>query len=351
MNKHNLITLLENYELSSKEIREWTSFGEGLIHQTYRLKLAGKDYLLQGFNTNVFQRPDLIATNLSHLNELKAQVQLPFQLPLPMPTLTGELLVVYQNKHYRLFEFVEGITLQQTESPEIASLAAAAYGKFAAWGDQLHIADLAESIPNFHRLDHRFLRFQKVLSNKLSLSSSEQELVEFYLSQSKLIEKYLEFLSTLPLRLTHNDTKLNNLILSKDLSSVAAIIDLDTIMPGFLLYDFGDLVRTVACTEPETSRDWRNANLNLDLFEALLSGYLEGLDGSLNSIEKESLLIGGEVMTCLMGLRFFTDHLEGNMYYKVSYEEQNLDRAKNQANFLKNQQSHRQDLKKIIKNL
>ena len=348
MDRSELLTLLENYKLPSTDIQAFDAFGEGLIHETYRVQIGSTSYLIQAFNTKVFTRPDIIAQNLFHLLELKEISALPFQLPLPLKTHSEEMLVNIQAKNYRLFNFVEGLTLQQTKDPKIASQAAIAYGKFSSWGDQLNINSLQESIPNFHRLDLRFQYFREVVATKNKLSPFEQEIIDFYLAQKPLIERYAQLRVKLPLRLTHNDTKLNNLIFQQNLNAVAAIVDLDTVMPGFLIYDFGDLVRTVACTESENSKNWQAAKLDLGIFEALLSGYLEGLSGNISKAETDSLLLGGEVMTCTMGLRFLTDYLEGNKYYKVNYENHNLDRAKNQANFLGHQQSNRENVEEIL---
>ena len=126
-----------------------------------------------------------------------------------------------------------------------------------------------------------------------------------------------------------------------------AVIDLDTLMAGMLLYDFGDLVRTVACSEPETSQNWQNLFLIPEVFEDLLKGYWEGIKDFATPEEIKSLLLGGEVMTIIMGLRFFTDHLEGNVYYRVEYREQNFHRAKNQMIFLQSQQAIRPKLQQI----
>jgi hypothetical protein len=132
---------------------------------------------------------------------------------------------------------------------------------------------------------------------------------------------------------------------------VEAIIDLDTLMGGYLMYDFGDLVRTVACSLPETSTDWGKVSLHSSLFEELLKGYWKGVQGIATSNEAKSLLFGGEIMTLIMGLRFFTDHLQGNIYYRVSYPEQNFHRAKNQMIFLQSQQAQRENLQSAWKKI
>jgi Ser/Thr protein kinase RdoA (MazF antagonist) len=203
---------------------------------------------------------------------------------------------------------------------------------------------MQETIPNFHRLDLRFAKLKEVAKDQSGLSLEEQEVLDFYLGQQPLVDWYLDQIHELPLRVTHNDTKINNLIFSTDLGKVEAIIDLDTLMGGYLMYDFGDLVRTVACSLPETSTDWGNIIVKPELVEELMKGYWEGVHKVVSDKEAASLLLGGEIMTLIMGLRFFTDHLQGNTYYKVTYPEQNFHRAKNQMIFLKSQQTERERL-------
>ena len=314
-----------------------TPFGEGLIHETLLLRQAEKKWILQGFNDSVFRYPDRIDHNLSLLSSHKADPLLPFQLPLPLPNAQGTGLTRIEGKYYRLFDFVEGKTLQQIEQPAQARLAAQAYGKFAAWAAKLPAAALQDTIPNFHHLDLRFARLVEVAKQAPPLPQDEQALLQSYLDQQPLVDWYLEQLPLLPLRTTHNDTKINNLIFASSLDSVQALVDLDTLMAGYLMYDFGDLVRTVACSQPETSNAWDQVALLPDLFEELLNGYWQGLDGALSPAEANSLRHGGAVMTLIMGLRFLTDHLEGNVYYRVSYPEQNLHRAKNQLALLQSQ--------------
>ena len=316
-------------------------FGEGLIHETLLLQQADSKWILQGFNASVFRFPERIAHNLHLLSKHLNQSPLPFELPLPLLTREGKGLATIKEKQYRLFEFVQGTTLQQVQQAAQARLAAQAYGKFAAWASPLPAAAFEDTIPNFHRLDLRYARLKAVAQNLPSLPEEERGLLEGYLAQQPLIDYYLDQLSKLPLRVMHNDTKINNLIFSPTLEKVEALVDLDTLMGGYLMYDFGDLVRTVACSLPETDTEWDQIHVLPELVEALLIGYLEGIDGALSTEEKDSLLFGGEIMTLIMGLRFLTDHFEGNVYYRVSYPLQNLHRAKNQLILLQSQQAFR----------
>ena len=345
MNSTLLSALETAYSFSPNVPIQLAPFGEGLIHQTYQITQGDRKWILQGFNQAVFNYPERIDHNLSLLYQEAAIHPLPFKLPLPLKNSKGIGLTLIDGQTYRLFDFVEGKTLQQVENPTQAYLAAKSYGDFAAWGKAIDAGEMQETIPNFHRLDLRFEKLAQVAQTKSGLTSEEQEILDFYLSQKPLVDWYLDQIQDLPLRVTHNDTKINNLIFSNDLANVEAIIDLDTLMGGYLMYDFGDLVRTVACSLPETSTDWENIRLHANLFEELLKGYWQGVQSITNSKEAESLLLGGEIMTLIMGLRFFTDHLQGNIYYKVTYPEQNFHRAKNQMIFLQSQQSQRELLK------
>jgi aminoglycoside phosphotransferase (APT) family kinase protein len=347
----NLLSLLaeivSKFSLKSSKPLQIRPLGEGLIHQTYLIEGDPQSWVLQGFNGNVFKYPERIESNLNLLNRISQSGSLPFRLPLPLAASTGETLIELSGQFFRLFEFIHGDTLQKIQTLNQAYLAAKAYGQLADFGKGINSADLLETIPNFHRLDLRFSRFSEVLSSKKLPSKEETEVTEFYSNQHELIKKYQSLAETLPFRLTHNDTKINNLIFSKNHEQVEAVIDLDTVMAGMLLYDFGDLVRTVACSEPETSSNWKNLFLVTEIFEVLLKGYWEGIKDFASPEEIHSLLYGGEVMTCIMGLRFLTDHLEGNVYYRVDYPKQNFDRAKNQMLLLQSQQSHRHKLKQI----
>jgi Ser/Thr protein kinase RdoA (MazF antagonist) len=335
------------YRLGSIESLEIEPLGEGLIHETLLIKNQHSSWVLQGFNESVFNFPDRIDHNLSILSKHAKDHHLPYQLPLPILNQDGNGLTEVDGKKYRLFDYVKGKTIQQISDPIQAFKAAQAYGEFANWGKEIDSSQMQETIPNFHRLDLRHEKLKEVSKTKSTLTLEEEDILKFYLSQRPLVEWYLDQLGSLPFRVTHNDTKINNLIFSEDLERVEALIDLDTLMAGMLLYDFGDLVRTVACSFPETSTDWDQIVLLPEIFRELLQGYWEGIHEMTQIEEAQSLLLGGEIMTLIMGLRFFTDHLQGNIYYRVAYPEQNFHRAKNQMIFLKSQQEQRENLKRI----
>jgi hypothetical protein len=344
MNSDLIPQLIQSYSFLENLQLQVSPLGEGLIHETLLIQCGSSQWVLQGFNEAVFNFPERIDHNLALLSKNSGNHALPFLLPLPILNKAGKGLTVIQGKKYRLFDFVQGETLQQITNPDQAYLAAQAYGEFTNCAKDISGQLIQETIPNFHRLDLRFDKLLAVSSGKNELSPEEIDILDFYLSQQHLVEWYLDQVDHLPLRVTHNDTKINNLIFSETLEKVEALIDLDTLMGGYLMYDFGDLVRTVACSLPETSTQWNEIQLFPELFEKLLDGYWQGIKDFANHSEAKSLIFGGEIMTLIMGLRFFTDHLQGNIYYRVSYPEQNFHRAKNQMIFLKSQQEKRNEL-------
>lgn len=349
MNSALIPSLIHSYSVLEKQTLQVSALGEGLIHETLLIEGKTKQWVLQGFNEAVFNFPERIDFNLSLLSgHAKSQTKnLPFLLPLPILNNHGQGLTEIEGKKYRLFDFVHGKTLQLIDNPDQSYRAAQAYGDFAKWAKGISGELMQETIPNFHRVDLRFDKLISVSEKKTELSPEEIDILDFYLSQQNLVDWYLDQVNHLPLRTTHNDTKINNLIFSENLEKVEALIDLDTLMGGYLMYDFGDLVRTVACSLSETSTQWDAIQLISEIFTQLLKGYWDGVSEFITPEETKSLLFGGEIMTLLMGLRFFTDHLQGNVYYRVSYPEQNFHRAKNQMIFLKNQQGKREELLRI----
>jgi Ser/Thr protein kinase RdoA (MazF antagonist) len=311
-------------------------FGDGHIHKTYLAKAAEGAFILQQFNTSVFKYPQRISHNHRILLDQLDWEALPYLLPLPIPNVEGGLFTVVEGVHYRLSPFVEGVCTNVVTDTYPASMAAMAFGQLIKAAAHIPASVFQESIPDFHDLEKRFGQFIEAIQHtKLEIKGELKILVDFYLEQESLVATYLDWKKLLPLRLTHNDTKINNLIYSDELKEVRAVIDLDTLMGGYAYYDFGDLVRTVACTVDESSIDWEKVRVDSAKYEALKEGFTAAVTGVLSEEEIASLPFGGLMMTCIMGLRFLTDYLNGNVYYTIHYPEQNFNRSKNQMLLLK----------------
>ncbi|GAB2617003.1 phosphotransferase enzyme family protein [Belliella aquatica] len=321
--------------------KHWTEdqihvFGNGHIHQTFLITEDQEKYVLQAFNKNVFKNPETIVDNHQILLDHFPFESLRYQLPLPLKNLSGGLMTVFGEQVFRIQPYVNGICLEDINNPEQAFLAAEAFAQFSLAAKNLELSDFKVVIPRFLDLEWRYQQFTEALDQKEGkLGDDLKELVDFYIKRKDLVEEYRFWVEKLPIRVTHNDCKINNLIFSEDQKKVVAVIDLDTIMPGYVFYDFGDLVRTVACTEGENSTQWSQINVDKSKYEALYQGYTSAGEGFLKQEELNSLHYGGKMMTYISGLRFLTDYLKGNVYFHVQYPEQNLDRARNQMMLLK----------------
>ncbi len=350
MNFDQIQSLLKEYPISEATAPGLKRFGNGHIHGTFLVQAGTKKFILQQFNSTVFKSPETIASNQSQVAREAHFEALSFEVPLPIATRSGKLLFEADGKYFRLFDFVDGKSVDYPESETQAKEAAKGFGGFAAAMNNINPEDLNDTIPDFHRLDLRFQQFFEGIPGK-ELSEEEKLLVDYYAEQKSIIEKYSNIIKRLPIRITHNDTKLNNLIFSKDLLHLKAVIDLDTLMPGFLMYDFGDLVRTAASGVDENNEDWDSIGLQIGLFQSLAEGYLEGFGEEITKEEIESLHWAGEFMTLMMGLRFLTDHLDGNKYYHVHHPLANLVRTKNQMLLLESLKAHRLEIREIFSKL
>ncbi|MCH7401552.1 phosphotransferase enzyme family protein [Belliella kenyensis] len=309
-------------------------FGEGHIHQTWLAKSDSDAWIIQHFNKCVFQDPCKIAQNHQLLINLLEFDKLNFQLPLPIPDLEGNTLCLINGEYFRVLPFVTGECFQAINDSSHGLLAARAFASLIDVASGLDVTLFQEVIPGFHDLTLRYRQFEDaVASTKIEIEGDLCKLIRFYQSKFELVTEYQRWIKVLPKRITHNDTKINNLIFHTDLSNIAAIIDLDTMMPGYVFNDFGDLVRTVTCTLDENSTAFEQISVDVDNYKAVYEGFLAG--GSfMTEAERTSLHFGGEMMTYIMGLRFLTDHLNGNVYYHTRYEKQNFDRATNQMHLL-----------------
>jgi len=343
-------SLAEAYGLNNKNLKT-EKFGSGHIHATYLVEQEEdkEKYILQTFNNSVFKFPERISSNLGALSGHLGESLLPFVLPLPVRNRDGEFFTQVEGQLFRLFPFVEGVTKDAVEHPHQANLAAEAFGTFIKTFLNVPIEGIQEPIPDFHNLSQRYQQLQLSFENtEIIIDNELEDIIDFYFDQIDLLQQYQIYQKELPLRVTHSDTKINNLIFSEDLAKVNALIDLDTIMPGFIFYDFGDLARTVACTEDEASQNWNEIGVDLKKYKALIEGFCKPLAAHISGKEMASLPYGGEMMTYIMGLRFLADYLNGNIYYTIHYPEQNRHRAKNQMHLLMSLQEQRTNIEALM---
>ena len=323
-----------------------TPYGNGHINDTFLVccqttESTEKRYILQRMNHDIFKNPPQLMENMVHVTEhlrkkILAQGGDPERETLNiMKTESGKNWYQDSGKNYwRVFPFIENsMCLQKVENTKDFYDSAVAFGNFQRMLADYPAETLHETIPNFHNTPSRFQDFQKAVQtvDKERAALAQKE-ITFVLDRAQEASVLTDLLSggELPLRVTHNDTKLNNILFDADTHTALCIIDLDTVMPGLSLYDFGDSIRFGANTGAEDETDLTKVGLDLSLFEAFTKGYLEGCNGSLTAKEIEMLPMGAKLMTYECGMRFLTDFLTGDHYFKIHRENHNLERARTQ---------------------
>jgi Ser/Thr protein kinase RdoA (MazF antagonist) len=323
-----------------------TPYGSGHINDTFLVLIEAapnpRRFVLQRINHHVFKQPDLLMENVervcahAHAKLRAAGASDAHRRALRLiPTLKGKSWHVDDaGNRWRCYDFIEGATGHDVvRSAAQAEAAAKAFGAFQALLADLPGGRLHETIPGFHHTPGRYARFQAALAaDTHGRAASAVPEIAFALARAHEVSVVVDALrdGTLPERVTHNDTKLNNVLLDDVTQEGVCVIDLDTVMPGSALYDFGDLVRTSTSPAAEDETDLSKVTMQLPMFEALVRGYLASARGFLTPREKELLPFAGKLITFEIGLRFLTDWLEGDTYFKVKRPSHNLDRTRTQ---------------------
>lgn len=315
------------------------SLGNGLIQETYLVRFnAASPVVLQQLNTSIFKDVDAIQHNYlliqAHLRKKK------FFIPAPAPSLTGALLYKTKNgETWRAFEYVQN-SFSPADSKTVAEVKTVArcFGSFAAAFNDFNASTLKTIIPQFHDLAFRFHQFETALNNQDAEINREVSIAIADVLQRKfLVDVFNGFADerSFPLRVMHHDCKISNLLFDRASGDVICPVDMDTVMPGKFFSDIGDMVRTACCTQNEESTDWVTIALNTEFYEVLCDRYTQATDKLFTNREKEAIHYAGLVMIYMQAIRFLTDHLNGNVYYKTTYKMQNLCRAKNQLLLLR----------------
>lgn len=346
------------------KISEVKLFGGGIINDTFLVESKLNDgneekFILQRINHSIFKEVDKLMENYCNVcNYLKEIVKenggdIERETVTVIPTKEGKsYLQDSKGNYWRATKFIENtITYETIESSDDFYKTGKAFGKFQSMLSNYDAKKLYESIPNFHNTKERFKTFLIAIENdKAGRVEEVKEEIEFILSREKDTTVLIDMLESgqLPLRVTHNDTKLNNILIDKESKEGICVIDLDTIMPGLSLYDFGDAIRIGSTYAKEDEVNLDKVYIDLKLFESFTKGFLEGTNSTLTENEVKMLPMGAKVITLEQGIRFLTDYLNGDIYYKTSYENQNLDRTRTQLKLVKDMESKWSELNKII---
>ncbi|MBQ4425792.1 MAG: aminoglycoside phosphotransferase family protein [Lachnospiraceae bacterium] len=318
---------------------EFVLHGHGNIHDTYRS--ADSRYLLQRINTHVFTRPREVMENIVGVTEhLRRKVREEGGDPgrevlTIVRTRDGQSYYQNEDGYFRVYLFIEH---SQTVEPEEAGYdnlyqAAVGFGRFQKQLADYDAASLHETIPDFHNTVCRLSRLKEAMAkDPLGRLAAVQSEIDFIMERSAMAETVLKGLESgdIPLCVTHNDTKVNNVLFDKESGKALCVIDLDTIMPGSRLYDFGDALRSAGVNTPEDEPDLSKVCFDARAYEAFLRGYLSEMKDTLTPREKELLPFSVRLLAYELGIRFLTDYLNGDVYFKTSRPGQNLDRTRTQ---------------------
>ena len=337
---------------------QYIRFGCGHINETYLVTCdSGLTYILQKINKSIFTRPEQLMENIAavteHLTKNAAEPEAKRKAMHLVKTHDGmNFYVDEKGEYWRMYDFVYStVCLQKAECKEDFYYSGLAFGRFQEELSDFPAKVLHEPIADFHNTPARYQQLhsaiEKNFDGRLALCKEE---VAFALSKEEEAGEIVQKLKTdvIPLRVTHNDTKLNNILFDYETRKPLCIIDLDTVMPGSLLYDYGDSIRFGASSAPEDEKDLAKVYCDMELFQAFTEGFLLGCKKNITPTEVEMLPVGAKLMTLECGIRFLADYLNGDTYFRTHYPEQNLDRCRTQFKLVADMESKWEEMRGIV---
>ncbi len=347
-------TLLNAFDFDG-EVLDIQPFGNGHINDTFLVKTTKQPYIIQRINHHVFKQPEQLMYNYRLVTTyLKERIQasggnLHRETISIVPTKDQrDFYVTKEGNYYRSITFIEdSICLDTIKNAKDCFATGKTFGNFQALLEGFDATKLYETIPNFHHTPKRYEAFLEALQ-KASPERIENAQAEIEFIQSHQADIHALYDAHLPVKVTHNDTKLNNILFDKHDMRPLCVIDLDTIMPGFVANDFGDCIRSGATYSREDEPDLDKVTLELDLYQNYLDGFIEGAKATLTKEEIRSLPKGAKTITLEQAIRFLTDYLEGDHYYKIDYPQHNLVRTKTQIKLVKEMEKYQKEIDAML---
>lgn len=344
------------------EISNIRPFGNGHINDTYLIETAGSspNYILQRKNHLIFKDVPAMMNNIdrvcTHIEEKLRAANDPAvekKIIRHYRTANGELCYKDENGNFwAVLNFVNNSkSVEMIEKPEMAEVSGIAFGRFQKQLADLPGGPLSETIKDFHNIYFRINNFEKAKASdpkgRLAMVQTEVAEIENRMGNMKTLQKLADA-GQLPLRVTHNDTKINNVLFDKDTDEILAVIDLDTVMPGLVHFDFGDAMRSAANTVEEDEQDLSKVKFNLEVFRYFVKGFSSETKATLSPLEVAHLAHSCQFMTYIMALRFLTDYIDGDTYYKIKHPEHNIDRARNQIKLIQEMEKAFDQMQAIV---
>ena len=360
---HDLESIVRKFAVIDGKVERIDGCDSGHINDTVYVKVSSNNaeqgYVLQRINKNVFKNPPALMENYTAVTEFLRGIIIekggdPDRETLNVvKTLDGKNYYLDENGEYwRLVLFVkDSLSYDKVERPEQFYLSAVSFGNFQYLLKNYPADTLHETIVKFHNTPDRYRQLMEAATaDKCGRLAEVLEEVEFCKARREFTEtlERAHAEGKLPLKVTHNDTKLNNILFDKKTGEALCVVDLDTIMPGYSVNDFGDSIRFGATTALEDEADLSKVNFDISLYELYVKGFIEGAKGGLSEGELEMLPIGAIMMTFECGMRFLADYLSGDTYFRISREKHNLDRARNQFKLVSDMEKCLPEMRAIV---
>ncbi len=357
--KEELLAILSKFELEEPVVSA-EPFGNGHINDTLKVTTADGEtkYVLQRINHLIFTDVEMLQHNIhtvtSHIRAklgARGEKDIDRKVLTFLPAKDGKMYYFDGESYWRVSLFIPHSKSYEEVSPELAYEAGKAFGDFQTLLSDIPEGTLGETIPNFHNMEFRLQQFREAIAANVAGRYEEvQYLVEEIekRAESMCIQERLYREGKLQKRTNHCDTKVNNVLFDADTDEVLCVIDLDTVMPGFVLSDIGDFIRTAGNTGAEDDRDLARVDVSMPIFEAYTRGYMETAKAFLTPTEIRLLPYGGRLLTYMQTVRFLTDYLNGDTYYKIHYPEHNLVRTKAQFKLLQSLEAHATEMDEFM---
>ncbi|MGO9115711.1 MAG: phosphotransferase enzyme family protein [Thermoguttaceae bacterium] len=359
--RHNIRSIARNFQIFA-DFQSAEPCGSGHINDTYAATYRQGGtvirYIHQRINQGVFKNAVGLMENIQRVTEhlrakLAGQPDVTRRAITLVPALDGRMFYIDpQGECWRTYVFIEGArTYDSVESTKQAYEAAKAFGQFQGLLADLPSPRLHDTIPDFHNTPKRFAALETAIeADAVQRAKAARAEIDFALNRKPITSRLLDLHAQglLPERTTHNDTKFNNVLLDNATQEGICIIDLDTVMPGLALYDFGDMVRTTTSPAAEDEQDLSKVSMLFPMFEALVRGYLASAGDTLNKAEKRHLAFSGKLISFEIGIRFLTDFLAGDVYYKVHREGHNLDRCRTQFKLVESIEAQEDAMNRLV---
>ena len=354
MGGQTLINLARNFRIEGNPVT-CELYGNGHINTTYKVDCdTGHEYIIQKLNTNTFKDPHMLMDNLAAItSHLKMKTDNHREVLSLVKAESGASHVIDDmGGFWRAFEFVtDSVCLERAETVDDFYESAVAFGRFQNMLIDFPTHTLGETIPDFHDTEKRYAAFKEaVAQDKLGRVAGIQDEIDFVLEREPFASIFMDHIKAgeVPLRVTHNDAKLNNVLFDKDTRKGVCVIDLDTVMPGVVMNDFGDAIRFGASTAAEDEKDLRKVEMSLELFAAFVKGFLSTCGDNLTQLEIDLLPTGAKMMTLECGIRFLGDYIAGDTYFSIHYPEQNLDRFRTHLKLVSDMESKWDQMHEIV---